>query len=206
MTADSTPPKPYPEVSSQPEAQRVRVLRRPALRQRAAALRPPAHRLREGRRAALPDHARPAGRAALRLGLPRPAGRDGGREGARRLGRAQGDHRVRHRPFNDACRTSVLRYTGEWERYVTRQARWVDFANDYKTMDLSYMESVMWAFKRCGTRASSTRRTGSCPTRGAPRRRCRTSRSASTTPPGPARTRRSRSRSARAAPPAIPGR
>lgn len=49
--------------------------------------------------------------------------------------------------FNDACRTSVLRYTSEWERYVTRQARWVDFANDYKTLDLTYMESVMWAFK-----------------------------------------------------------
>ena len=50
--------------------------------------------------------------------------------------------------FNDFCRTSVLRYTQEWERYVTRQARWVDFTNDYKTMDLSYMESVMWAIKR----------------------------------------------------------
>ena len=49
--------------------------------------------------------------------------------------------------FNDACRASVLRYTDEWEAYVTRQARWVDFANDYKTLDLSYMESVMWAFK-----------------------------------------------------------
>ena len=49
--------------------------------------------------------------------------------------------------FNDACRTSVLRYTSEWERYVTRQARWVDFENDYKTLDLDYMESVMWAFK-----------------------------------------------------------
>jgi isoleucyl-tRNA synthetase len=49
--------------------------------------------------------------------------------------------------FNDACRTSVLKYTQDWERYVTRQARWVDFANDYKTLDLSYMESVMWAFK-----------------------------------------------------------
>src|SRR6478609_9452896 len=35
--------------------------------------------------------------------------------------------------FNDACRTSVLRYTGEWRDYVTRQARWVDFDNDYKT-------------------------------------------------------------------------
>src|SRR4051794_28607655 len=49
--------------------------------------------------------------------------------------------------FNAACRDSVLRYTNEWERYVTRQARWVDFANDYKTLDLPYMESVMWAFK-----------------------------------------------------------
>jgi len=49
--------------------------------------------------------------------------------------------------FNDACRTSVLRFTDDWHRYVTRQARWVDFENDYKTLDTSYMESVMWAFK-----------------------------------------------------------
>jgi len=50
--------------------------------------------------------------------------------------------------FNDHCRTSVLRYTAEWENYVTRQARWVDFDNDYKTMDLTYMESVLLAFKQ----------------------------------------------------------
>jgi isoleucyl-tRNA synthetase len=49
--------------------------------------------------------------------------------------------------FNDYCRTSVLRYTQAWERYVSRQARWVDFVDDYKTMDLDYMESVLWAFK-----------------------------------------------------------
>lgn len=49
--------------------------------------------------------------------------------------------------FNDYCRQSVLRYTQEWETTVTRQARWVDFTADYKTMDLPYMESVMWAFK-----------------------------------------------------------
>ena len=49
--------------------------------------------------------------------------------------------------FNEYCKVSVLRYTSDWERYVTRQARWVDFANDYKTLDVSYMESVMWAFK-----------------------------------------------------------
>ena len=48
--------------------------------------------------------------------------------------------------FNDECRTSVLRYTREWRDYVTRQARWVDFDDDYKTLDLSYMESVIWAF------------------------------------------------------------
>ena len=49
--------------------------------------------------------------------------------------------------FNEYCATSVLQYTKEWEEYVTRQARWVDFENGYKTMDLSYMESVIWAFK-----------------------------------------------------------
>ena len=50
--------------------------------------------------------------------------------------------------FNDACRESVLRYTDEWQDYVTRQARWVDFENDYKTLDLTYMESVIWAFNQ----------------------------------------------------------
>ena len=50
--------------------------------------------------------------------------------------------------FNEHCQKSVLRYTNEWEEIVRRQARWVDFENDYKTMDLSYMESVMWAFKQ----------------------------------------------------------
>ena len=50
--------------------------------------------------------------------------------------------------FNAACRESVLRYTREWRDYVTRQARWVDFDHDYKTLDLPYMESVMWAFRQ----------------------------------------------------------
>ena len=50
--------------------------------------------------------------------------------------------------FNEACRASVLRYTDEWQAYVTRQARWVDFDNDYKTLDPDYMESVIWAFKQ----------------------------------------------------------
>lgn len=50
--------------------------------------------------------------------------------------------------FNAACRESVLKFTDDWEDYVTRMARWVDFKNDYKTMDCSYMESVLWAFKQ----------------------------------------------------------
>ncbi|MDR6970361.1 isoleucine--tRNA ligase [Leifsonia shinshuensis] len=50
--------------------------------------------------------------------------------------------------FNQAAKDSVLRYTREWREYVTRQARWVDFDNDYKTLDTTYMESVIWAFKQ----------------------------------------------------------
>ena len=49
--------------------------------------------------------------------------------------------------FNEFCKTSVLKYTQDWRSYVTRQARWVDFDNDYKTLDQNYTESVIWAFK-----------------------------------------------------------
>jgi isoleucyl-tRNA synthetase len=50
--------------------------------------------------------------------------------------------------FNAKARESVLEYTKEWQEYVTRMARWVDFENDYKTLDITFMESVLWAFKR----------------------------------------------------------
>lgn len=50
--------------------------------------------------------------------------------------------------FNQAARTEVMKYTSEWEDYVTRQARWVDFENDYKTLDITFMESSLWAFKQ----------------------------------------------------------
>jgi isoleucyl-tRNA synthetase len=50
--------------------------------------------------------------------------------------------------FNEACRANVLKYTAEWEKVVTRLGRWVDFANDYKTMDAAFMESVWWVFKQ----------------------------------------------------------
>lgn len=48
--------------------------------------------------------------------------------------------------FNSTCQNSVMKYTSEWEKYVNRQARWVDFDNSYKTMDKNFMESVIWAF------------------------------------------------------------
>lgn len=50
--------------------------------------------------------------------------------------------------FNEACRAGVLTYTEEWRKIVTRLGRWVDFDNDYKTMDASFMESLWWVFKQ----------------------------------------------------------
>ncbi len=49
--------------------------------------------------------------------------------------------------FNEACRSSVLRYTKEWQETITRLGRWVDFEHDYKTMNPDYMESIWWVFK-----------------------------------------------------------
>lgn len=48
--------------------------------------------------------------------------------------------------FNEACRSVVLKYTKEWRRIITRLGRFVDFDNDYKTFDKSFMESVWWVF------------------------------------------------------------
>ena len=49
--------------------------------------------------------------------------------------------------YNDECRGIVDRYVNEWERTISRLGRWVDFKNDYKTMDVNFMESVWWVFK-----------------------------------------------------------
>lgn len=50
--------------------------------------------------------------------------------------------------FNEACRSGVLRYANEWRRVIGRLGRFVDFDNDYKTMDQNFMESVWWAFSQ----------------------------------------------------------
>ena len=49
--------------------------------------------------------------------------------------------------YNEECRGIVMRYSKEWERSVVRLGRWIDFENDYKTLDPSFMESVWWVFK-----------------------------------------------------------
>jgi isoleucyl-tRNA synthetase len=49
--------------------------------------------------------------------------------------------------FNDMCKSAVLKCTSDWHHYVTRMGRWVDFENDYKTMDSDYTESILWVFK-----------------------------------------------------------
>jgi len=48
--------------------------------------------------------------------------------------------------FNEACRSIVLRYTSQWELVVKRMGRWVDFVNQYRTMDPTFMESIWWVF------------------------------------------------------------
>ena len=50
--------------------------------------------------------------------------------------------------YNATCRGIVTRYTKEWERTVTRLGRWIDFEDDYKTMDAPFMESVWWVFRQ----------------------------------------------------------
>lgn len=50
--------------------------------------------------------------------------------------------------YNNKCREGVMKYATEWEQYTTRFGRWIDFKNDYKTMDKDFMESVWWVFKQ----------------------------------------------------------
>ncbi len=50
--------------------------------------------------------------------------------------------------FNEQCRSMVTKYVEEWEKTVTRMGRWVDFEDDYKTMDTPFMETIWWVFSR----------------------------------------------------------
>lgn len=58
------------------------------------------------------------------------------------------EEKVGIKKFIDACKTYVNNVSGEWEWYVDHIGRWVDFTHAYKTMDMSYMETVMWVFKQ----------------------------------------------------------
>jgi isoleucyl-tRNA synthetase len=48
--------------------------------------------------------------------------------------------------YNEACRSIVLRYSKEWEEQMGRLGRWIDFKNQYATMDKTFMNSVWWIF------------------------------------------------------------
>ncbi|KAL0205518.1 hypothetical protein P9112_000825 [Eukaryota sp. TZLM1-RC] len=48
--------------------------------------------------------------------------------------------------YNDICRSIVMRCREDWEHVISRIGRWIEFKNDYKTMDPSFMESVWWVF------------------------------------------------------------
>lgn len=67
-------------------------------------------------------------------------------EKAKELSGAQAIEKFGIAQFNEECRSIVLRYTKEWEQTVHRMGRWIDFAHTYRTMDVSFMESVWWVF------------------------------------------------------------
>ena len=69
----------------------------------------------------------------------------------KKFGMSANDYVEKHgiKSYCDACRDIVLTYTGQWQHTIERLGRWVDFENDYKTMDPEFMESVWWVFKEC---------------------------------------------------------
>lgn len=68
----------------------------------------------------------------------------------KQFGVSANDYVKKHgiKAYCDACRDIVFTYTHQWQHTVERLGRWVDFENDYKTMDLDFMESVWWVFKQ----------------------------------------------------------
>ncbi|KAG5519569.1 hypothetical protein PMAC_001724 [Pneumocystis sp. 'macacae'] len=48
--------------------------------------------------------------------------------------------------YNNECRSIVMRYSCEWRKRIERLGRWVEFDNDYKTLDTQFMQSV-WSFR-----------------------------------------------------------
>ena len=170
--------------------ERVRLLRRAAVRQRAAALWPPADRLREGPGAAVSDDARSPCRAPIRLGLPRSARRGRGREAARhhdegRDPRAGHGEVQRGLPQSRCCDTprngsgtSPARRAGSTSRTTTRHST-------RTTWKASCGRSSRFTTRAWCTRASACSRTA-----GAVRRRCRTPRPGWTTSTRTGRIRR----------------
>ena len=68
----------------------------------------------------------------------------------KKFGISANDYVAEHgiKKYCGECRDIVLTYTSQWEKTISRMGRWVDFENDYKTMDKDFMESVWWVFKQ----------------------------------------------------------
>lgn len=50
--------------------------------------------------------------------------------------------------YNAECRAIVMRYSADWRATVERMGRWIDFDDDYKTLNVTFMESVWWVFRQ----------------------------------------------------------
>lgn len=50
--------------------------------------------------------------------------------------------------YNGECRKYVMQCQDKWRQVITKLGRWVDMKNSYKTMDLSFMNSVWYMFKQ----------------------------------------------------------
>ncbi len=128
--------------------QGIRLLRRPALRHRPAALRPPAGGHDQGHRARA---TRPCAATTSSAASAGTATGCRSRRWRRRSSACRGAADIVAKGvdvFNETCRSMVLTYVEEWRKTVTRMGRWVDFDNDYKTMDLTFMETIWWVFKQ----------------------------------------------------------
>ena len=161
-----------------PGQARVVVLRWTAFRHRIAALRPPAGWHHQGSRRRQPQpvparhrHPRPRPRLTCAHGRPQDIvcryAHQTGHYVERRFGwdchglpveyeidkalgitGKQDVLKMTIAKYNAECRAIVMRYSGEWQKTVKRIGRWIEFDTGYKTMNLSYMETVWWVFKQ----------------------------------------------------------
>ena len=50
--------------------------------------------------------------------------------------------------FNETARSTVFKFREDWKKVIPRLGRWADMDHDYRTLDATFMESNLWAFKQ----------------------------------------------------------